>query len=134
MDTIFQKGTKEYEEEIRMGHLYTNLAYVMADTAESFARQAMARLARIGQTFNHEEKRNWKMLRTQLRLLDGYLSALAFNGYLTQHDCDYENDSDYLYELAVLLSDRAAGDMEVLDEIKRTISEKFPSRMGLTIR
>lgn len=134
MDTIFQKGTKEYEEEIRMGHLYTNLAYVMADTAESFARQAMARLARIGQTFNHEEKRNWKMLRTQLRLLDGYLRALAFNGYLTQHNCDYENDSDYLYELAVLLSDRAAGDMEVLDEIKKTISEKFPSRMGLTIR
>ena len=125
MDTTFKIGTMEYEEEIRMGHLYTNLAYVMADTAESFARQAMARLQRVGQTFNHEEKRNWKMLRTQLRLLDGYL---------TQHDFDYENDSDYLYELGVLLCDRAAGDMEVLDEIKKMIQEKFPSRMGLTIR
>lgn len=52
MDTTFKKGTREYEEEIRMGHLYTNLAYVMADTAESFARQAMARLQRVGQTFN----------------------------------------------------------------------------------
>ena len=117
-----------------MAHLYTNLAYVMADTAESFARQAMARLQRVGQTFNHEEKRNWKMLRNQLRLLDGYLRALAFNGYLTQHECDYENDSDYLYSLALLLCDRAAGDMEVLDDIKKTIEEKFPSRMGLTIR
>lgn len=134
MDTTFKKGTREYEEEIRMGHIYTNLAYVMADTAESFARQAMARLQRVNQTFNHEEKRNWKMVRTQLRLLDGYLRALAFNGYLTQHDCDYENDSDYLYELGVLLCDRAAGDMEVLDEIKKMIQEKFPSRIGLTIR
>ena len=134
MNTTFIQGTSEYEEEIRMGHLYTNLAYVMADTAESFARQAMARLARVGQTFNHEEKRNWNMVRNQLRLLDGYLRALAFNGYLTQHECDYENDSDYLYSLALLLCDRAAGDMEVLDEIKKTIEEKFPSRMGLTIR
>ena len=134
MDTTFKKGTREYEEEIRMGHLYTNLAYVMADTAESFARQAMARLQRVGQTFNHEEKRNWKMLRTQLRLLDGYLRALVFYGFFMFLVCVFEFDSDYLYRLALLLCGRAAGDMEVLDEIKKTIQEKYPSRMGLTIR
>ena len=127
------KDSPEYERTMHLATLQTNMAYVLADVAESFALDSMRNLETIGNSFRTEEKQQWKEVRRLVRLLDARLRSLTFNGYETQHEGDYEDSSDALYKLMVLLCDRVGARNEILGDIYNKIKEQFPPVVGLKL-
>ena len=126
-------GSAAYKEITAKATTQTNMAYVLADVAESFAMDAMRNLAMVGNTFRNEEKQKWSDLRRLAKLMDARLRSLTFNGYETQHEGDYEDSSDALYKLMVLLCDRVGARNEILGDIYNKIKEQFPPVVGLKL-
>ena len=56
------KDSPEYERTMHLATLQTNMAYVLADVAESFALDSMRNLETIGNSFRTEEKQKWKVI------------------------------------------------------------------------
>lgn len=127
------KDSPEYERTMHLATLQTNMAYVLADVAESFALDSMRNLETIRNSFRTEEKQKWKEVRRLVRLLDARLRSITGAGYETQHDGDYEDSSDALYKLMVLLCDRVGARNEILAEIYNRIKEQFPPVVGLKL-
>ena len=114
-------------------NLLTNLAYLCADVANSFAIDCMALIKQINKDYKREEKQRWAELGRLLRLVNANLKALARNGYETKEADDYAESSDIIYDLLLLISDRAASDMNIVRDIYNTIEQKYPSKMGLKL-
>ena len=113
--------------------LLTNLAYLCADVANSFAIDCMALIKQINKDYKREEKQRWAELGRLLRLVNANLKALARNGYETKEADDYAESSDIIYNLLLLISDRADSDMNIVRDIYNTIEQKYPSKMGLEL-
>ena len=114
-------------------NLLTNLAYLSADVANSFAIDCMALIKHINKDYKREEKQRWSELGRLLRLVNANLKALAKNGYETKEAEDYAESSDIIYNLLLLISDRAESDMNIVRDIYNTIEQKYPSKMGLDL-
>lgn len=119
-------GSAAYKEKTAQATTQTNMAYVLADVAESFAMDAMRNLAMVGNTFRNEEKQKWSDLRRLAKLMDARLRSITVAAYETQHDGDYEDSSDSLYKLMVLLCDRARVNPDILDQVYQHVVENFP--------
>ena len=119
-------GSAAYKEKTAQATTQTNMAYVLADVAESFAMDAMRNLAMVGNTFRNEEKQKWSDLRRLAKLMDARLRSITVAAYETQHDGDYEDSSDSLYKLMVLLCDRARVNTDILDQVYQHVAENFP--------
>lgn len=113
--------------------LLTNLAYLSADVANSFAIDCMALIKQLNKDYKREEKQRWAELGRLLRLVNANLKALARNGYETKDADDYAESSDIIYNLLLLISDRAESDMNIVRDIYNTIEQKYPSKMGLEL-
>ena len=113
--------------------LLTNLAYLSADVANSFAIDCMALIKQLNKCYKREEKQRWAELGRLLRLVNANLKALANNGYATKEADDYAESSDMIYHLLLLISDRAESDMNIVRDIYNTIEQKYPSKMGLEL-
>lgn len=87
-------GSAAYKEKTAQATTQTNMAYVLADVAESFAMDAMRNLAMVGNTFRNEEKQKWSDLRRLAKLMDARLRSITVAAYETQHDGDYEDSSE----------------------------------------
>lgn len=127
------KDSPEYERTMHLATLQTNMAYVLADVAESFALDSMRNLEMVGNTFRNDEKQKWSDLRRLVKLMDARLRSLTSNGYETQHEGDYEDSSDALYKFMLLLCDRVGARNEILAEIYNRIKEQFPPVVGLNL-
>lgn len=114
-------------------NLLTNLAYLSADVANSFAIDCMSLIKQINKDYKREEKQRWAELGRLLRLVNANLKALARNGYETKEAEDYAESSDIIYNLLLLISDRADSDMNIVRDIYNTIEQKYPSKMGLEL-
>lgn len=114
-------------------NLLTNLAYLCADVANSFAIDCMALIRQLNKDYKREEKQRWAELGRLLRLVNANLKALARNGYETKEAEDYAESSDAIYGLLILISDRANSDMRIIHDIYKTIEEKYPSKLGLKL-
>ena len=114
-------------------NLLTNLAYLCADVANSFAIDCMALIRQFNKDYKREEKQRWAELGRLLRLVNANLKALAKNGYATNEADDYAESSDIIYNLLLLISDRADSDMNIVRDIYNTIEQKYPSKMGLKL-
>lgn len=119
-------GSAAYKEITAKATTQTNMAYVLADVAESFAMDAMRNLAMVGNTFRNEEKQKWSDLRRLAKLMDARLRSITVAAYETQHDGDYEDSSDSLYKLMVLICDRARVNPDILDQVYQHVAENFP--------
>lgn len=119
-------GSAAYKEITAKATTQTNMAYVLADVAESFAMDAMRNLAMVGNTFRNEEKQKWSDLRRLAKLMDARLRSITVAAYETQHDGDYEDSSDSLYKLMVLICDRARVNPDILDQVYQHVEENFP--------
>ena len=113
--------------------LLTNLAYLCADVANSFAIDCMSLIRQFNKDYKREEKQRWSELGRLLRLVNANLKALAKNGYETKEAEDYAESSDIIYNLLLLISDRADSDMNIVRDIYNTIEQKYPSKMGLKL-
>ena len=113
--------------------LLTNLAYLCADVANSFAIDCMSLIRQFNKDYKREEKQRWAELGRLLRLVNANLKALAKNGYATNEADDYAESSDIIYNLLLLISDRADSDMNIVRDIYNTIEQKYPSKMGLEL-
>ena len=113
--------------------LLTNLAYLCADVANSFAIDCMSLIRQFNKDYKREEKQRWAELGRLLRLVNANLKALAKNGYATNEADDYAESSDIIYNLLLLISDRADSDMNIVRDIYNTIEQKYPSKMGLKL-
>lgn len=119
-------GSAEEKAIMAKATQQTNMAYVLADVAESFAIDSMRNLELVGKTFRREEKQKWNELRRLVKLMDARLRSITDAAYETQHDCDYEESSDSLYKLMVLLCDRARVNPEILDQVYKHVAENLP--------
>ena len=113
--------------------LLTNLAYLCADVANSFAIDCMSLIRQFNKDYKREEKQRWAELGRLLRLVNANLKALAKNGYATNEADDYAESSDIIYNLLLLISDRADSDMNIVRDIYSAIGQEDPSKMGLKL-
>lgn len=128
---ILKEGTKEYDTYMQKSLLQTNMAYLMADVANSFAIESMANLSKISKDFRQEEKVKWRECARHARLLNQYLKQIIQSGYESNDAEIFMEDSDFLTDLLWLLCDRGGGNKETLERIKETIKNQFPSILNL---
>lgn len=119
-------GSAEYKAITAKANQQTNMAYVLADVAESFAIDSMRNLALVGNFFRNEEKQKWSDLRRLVKLMDARPRSITDAGYETQHDGDYEDSSDALYKLMGLICDRSRVNPDILEQIYQHVAENFP--------
>lgn len=125
--------SERQRQVMNKANLLTNLAYLSADVANSFAIDCMSLIKQIKKDYKREEKQRWAELGRLLRLVNANLKALAKNGYETKEADDYAESSDIIYNLLLLISDRADSDMNIVRDIYNTIQQKYPSKMGLEL-
>ena len=125
--------SERQKQVMNKANLLTNLAYLSADVANSFAIDCMALIKQLNNDYKREEKQRWAELGRLLRLVNANLKALAKNGYETKEAYDYAESSDIIYNLLLLISDRADSDMNIVRDIYNTIEQKYPSKMGLEL-
>lgn len=125
--------SERQRQVMNKANLLTNLAYLSADVANSFAIDCMSLIKQINKDYKREEKQRWAELGRLLRLVNANLKALAKNGYETKEADDYAESSDIIYNLLLLISDRADSDMNIVRDIYNTIEQKYPSKMGLEL-
>lgn len=119
-------GSAEEKAIMDKAYQQTKMAYVLADVAESFALDSMRNLALVGNKFRNEEKQKWSDLRRLVKLMDARLRSITDAGYETQHNGNYEENSDKIYNLMGLICESAREYPEILDQLSQYVAENFP--------
>jgi hypothetical protein len=100
------KYTKEQVNSLIKARLFTNLAYVMADCAESYMVEVDSNLNKLHQSTRMEERKKFKDLGKQAKALHDRLKAI---GGIWKDISDDEkdsafDDSDFFYKLIILIA------------------------------
>lgn len=99
-----ETDVKEYHT--RRAHMYTNLAYLLADVIHTYSLEIEVSLKQIGFELKKDEKAKINSLLAQakrLELLSKSLSSPIYKIEASEMAC---NDSDWLSDYLLLLMDR----------------------------
>ena len=112
-------------KENKLGHIYSNIAFVFVDVIETILMNAKESLRKDGFELRHESKQNFNAAIAAIRKLKSHVNKCSS---YTQ-EC-FGNDSDMLYATIVLLIDRCGDDDMKLFQFYNYI-KAHPSKFGL---
>lgn len=128
------------EAEIQRAVIDTNLAYILADVAHSFAMSAEYKVNRFNKTFMKGSGQQWQSLKQSARWLEKDLrihknncKALANEIYQCRPEFVESGcaDSDYLQDLIYLVIDRVADDELKMTQLRSMVYNNFRSILGI---
>ena len=104
-------------QQLRRAMFFMNLAYVLADTINSYMVEANAAIGKIGQTLTQENKRRFNRLKKMMHDANCASRAIAKEIYgIPSEDAACE-DSDYYYEAIKLLAVKTGNTQEDQEHI-----------------
>lgn len=115
----------------KKANIYTNLAYTLTKVVHSFIMEANANLEHIGKGIAHSEKSKFKNMLNTARLLKGQSRAIARVLYDMEDTDDALQDSDYMADLLLLITDRIGESKEKELKMKNFIMEAFSSECNI---
>lgn len=132
--------TKQFEESVKIpndekwrivkANILTKLGYCTIDAAETFIMEADNQLSHFGYALKHKDKYLLKQARSHALILKNILQQLALVLYDIKENEFALEDSDYIYDLISLTTDRSGSDEEVSKKILSMIKE-MPSKLEL---
>lgn len=108
---------------------YTNVAFLLGDVLDTMLTTACYHVNQLGLDFKHSTKQRWRNLLTQLRAAQRASKAFSREIYELEDTDQACEDSDYLADLILLISDRV-GDSDELQQKLRWMIENMPSKCG----
>lgn len=108
---------------------YTNVAFLLGDVLDTMLTTACYHVNQLGLDFKHSTKQRWRNLLTQLRAAQRASKAFSREIYELEDTAQACEDSDYLADLILLISDRV-GDSDELQQKLRWMIENMPSKCG----
>lgn len=108
---------------------YTNVAFLLGDVLDTMLTTACYHVNQLGLDFKHSTKQRWRNLLTQLRAAQRASKAFSREIYELEDTAQACEDSDYLADLILLISDRV-GDSDELQQKLKWMIENMPSKCG----
>lgn len=108
---------------------YTNVAFLLGDVLDTMLTTACYHVNQLGLDFKHSTKQRWRNLLTQLRAAQRASKAFSREIYELEDTDQACEDSDYLADLILLISDRV-GDSDELQQKLKWMIENMPSKCG----
>ena len=108
---------------------YTNVAFLLGDVLDTMLTTACYHVNQLGLDFKHSTKQRWRNLLTQLRTAQRASKAFSREIYELEDTAQACEDSDYIADLILLISDRV-GDSEELQQKLKWMIENMPSKCG----
>lgn len=99
-----ETDVKEYHT--RRAHMYTNLAYLLADVIHTYSLEIEVSLKQIGFELKKDEKAKINSLLAQAKRLELLSKSLSYPIYKIEASEMACNDSDWLSDYLLLLMDR----------------------------
>lgn len=111
--------------------VYTNLAYALVEAADTFMVDVQSLLRQVSADIDRSEKQKFKDAVTYGKYFNVRIKDLSRKLYsLDTSRFDALSDSDDLYELIRLITDRCGGQMQILHDIRDCIKSRFESKYG----
>lgn len=121
---------KDNELIVRKALFYTNMAYVLADMANTAILDSESELKKIGQFISEDQKKKFAYAKNQIRKAKVITEKIAKPIYRISDSDDACNDSDYLYEILKMIIDRTSDTDESKKEMLQYLMQK-PSVMNI---
>jgi len=115
---------------VEKANILTKLGYCTIDAAETFIMEADSQLSHIGYGLKHKDKYLLSQAKIHANMLKNILQQLASILYDIKENEFALEDSDYIYDLISLTTDRSGSDEEASKKILSMIRE-MPSKLGL---
>lgn len=112
------------------GMVCTNLAYVIADVANTLLLDAESELAPMQVCFRHTEKYYYKHMLDAIRSAKKWAEKSSFEPYLTNDANLFAEDSDWWYNIIRLIEDRTGDNIQKTKIILNWLLT-MPSEMNL---
>ena len=110
-------------EKYKKANIATNMAYSVAEAANSFAVDAESELRKVRSDLKHEEKHKFKLMVEAAEKLKNttYFAAKPLYGI---PDSEMAlSDSDWLYDFLKLLIDRVGSNMVKMETVRKFVYE-----------
>ena len=120
----------EQEIATRKALFYTNIAYLLADMANTAVMDADTEFKKISGGIKSDERKKFSYAKNQLRKAKEITERIAKPIYKLSEADDACSDSDYLFEALKLIIDRTS---ETTDSKKQMLEyiTQMPSKMGI---
>lgn len=115
-------------ELMKKACVYTNIAYALAEVADSLMVDVESMLKELGAGISKDEKFKYKNVCRAGKTFKSWLKDLARIVYNIDNADEALDNADTLYDIILLLMDRCGGNMDVLTQIRATIFNGFKSR------
>lgn len=120
----------DQESAIRKALFYTNIAYLLADIANTAIMDADTELNKMGSYVKNEERKKFSYAKNQLRKTKEITERIAKPVYKISDADNACKDSDYLFEALKLIIDRTSETPESKKKMLEHITQ-IPSKMGI---
>lgn len=120
----------ERTDNVNLGLLKSNLAYVLVDIANSLIIDAQNDFRKDGYVFNKDVRRRLQLLNASARDLKVRTSDFTRFAYKTKDVENFCNDSDSLCKFLLLLADRDCQSGKLLKKLTYMVGN-MKSRAGL---
>jgi len=101
---------QEIRDTVLRCMVLNNLAFVLADVADTFLMDCESGLSRFGVAFGQRDKYNFRQMMTHLRAARKWASECALPLYGQEESDDACAESDWWHSLAMLIDDRIGDD------------------------
>ena len=110
-------------EKYKKANIATNMAYSVAEAANSFAVDAESELRKIGSCLKHEEKHKFKLMIESAEKLKNTSKFVAKPLYGIPDSEMALSDSDWLYMFLKLLIDRVGSNVNKMEMVSKYVHE-----------
>jgi hypothetical protein len=125
----FEKIREQNFQLAKKACVYADVAYALAEAADSFIHDTNFLLGKIQVKVNGEEKHKLNIMKTQGRVFKQAISNFSQRLYKLDTDRALD-DADELYDLIKLVIDRTGNDLSTFHAIKKMIHDSFESKLG----
>jgi len=110
-------------EKYKKANIATNMAYSVAEAANSFAVDAESELRKVGSSLKHEEKHKFKLMVESAEKLKNTSKFVAKPLYGIPDSEMALSDSDWLYMFLKLLIDRVGSNVNKMEMVSKYVYE-----------
>ena len=110
-------------EKYKKANIATNMAYSVAEAANSFAVDAESELIKVRSCLKHEEKHKFKLMIEAAEKLKNTSKFVAKPLYDIPESEMALNDSDWLYNFLKLLIDRVGSNTNKMDMVTKFVQD-----------
>lgn len=123
--------TSKIDPQERKAVIMLNLSYMLADVANSFCMDANDLMAGMGKELRQSERMKFNNMASTAKRLQMQTKIVTEEFYKVPAVNLACEESDYMYDLIMLIVDRIGDDSNTMQKLRATIFNQFKSTLGI---